>query len=313
MEKINTNLIILGSGPAGCTSAIYAARADLNPILVHGSQPGGQLTITTDVENYPGFANPIQGPWLMEQMINQVKEVGCEVFEENISEVDFNVEPFKLVTSSNKVFFAKSVIISTGASAKWLGLKSEKEFTGYGVSACATCDAFFFKNKKVAVIGGGNTAVEEAIYLTKFASQVILIHRRDQLRAEKVLQNRLFKNKKIKIVWDSVVSEIVGDDNPKKVKSLKLKNLKNLSSDYLEVDGIFIAIGHKPNTNLFLNQLELDEEGYIRTKNQIFTNIPGIFAAGDVHDKTYRQAVTAAGFGCMAALEAEKFLSLIKN
>ena len=313
MEKINTNLIILGSGPAGCTSAIYAARADLNPILVHGSQPGGQLTITTDVENYPGFANPIQGPWLMEQMINQVKEVGCEVFEENISEVDFNVEPYKLVTSSNKVFFAKSVIISTGASAKWLGLKSEKEFTGYGVSACATCDAFFFKNKKVAVIGGGNTAVEEAIYLTKFASQVILIHRRDQLRAEKILQNRLFKNKKIKIVWDSVVSEIVGDHNPKKVKSLKLKNLKNLSSDYLEVDGIFIAIGHKPNTNLFLNQLELDEEGYIRTKNQIFTNIPGIFAAGDVHDKTYRQAVTAAGFGCMAALEAEKFLSLIKN
>ena len=313
MEKINTNLIILGSGPAGCTSAIYAARADLNPILVHGSQPGGQLTITTDVENYPGFANPIQGPWLMEQMINQVKEVGCEVFEENISEVDFNVEPYKLVTSSNKVFFAKSVIISTGASAKWLGLKSEKEYTGYGVSACATCDAFFFKNKKVAVIGGGNTAVEEAIYLTKFASQVILIHRRDQLRAEKVLQNRLFKNKKIKVVWDSVVTEIVGVNNPKKVKSLKLKNLKNLSSDYLEVDGIFIAIGHKPNTNLFLNQLELDEEGYIRTKNQIFTNIPGIFAAGDVHDKTYRQAVTAAGFGCMAALEAEKFLSLIKN
>ncbi len=313
MKKINTNLIILGSGPAGCTSAIYAARADLNPILVHGSQPGGQLTITTDVENYPGFANPIQGPWLMEQMINQVKEVGCEVYEENISEVDFNVEPYKLVTSSNKVFFAKSVIISTGASAKWLGLKSEKEFTGYGVSACATCDAFFFKNKKVAVIGGGNTAVEEAIYLTKFASQVILIHRRDQLRAEKVLQNRLFKNKKIKIVWDSVVSEIVGDHNPKKVKSLKLKNLKNLSSDYLEVDGIFIAIGHKPNTSLFLNQLELDEEGYIRTKNQIFTNIPGVFAAGDVHDKTYRQAVTAAGFGCMAALEAEKFLSLIKN
>jgi len=313
MEKINTNLIILGSGPAGCTSAIYAARADLNPILVHGSQPGGQLTITTDVENYPGFANPIQGPWLMEQMINQVKEVGCEVFEENISEVDFNVEPYKLVTSSKKVFFAKSVIISTGASAKWLGLKSEKEYTGYGVSACATCDAFFFKNKKVAVIGGGNTAVEEAIYLTKFASQVILIHRRDQLRAEKVLQNRLFKNKKIKIIWDSVVSEIVGDHNPKKVKSLKLKNLKNLSSDYLEVDGIFIAIGHKPNTNLFLNQLELDKEGYIKTKNQIFTNIPGIFAAGDVHDKTYRQAVTAAGFGCMAALEAEKFLSLIKN
>ena len=313
MEKINTNLIILGSGPAGCTSAIYAARADLNPILVHGSQPGGQLTITTDVENYPGFANPIQGPWLMEQMINQVKEVGCEVFEENISEVDFNEKPYKLVTSSNKVFFAKSVIISTGASAKWLGLKSEKDYTGYGVSACATCDAFFFKNKKVAVIGGGNTAVEEAIYLTKFASQVILIHRRDQLRAEKVLQNRLFKNKKIKVVWDSVVTEIIGVHNPKKVKSLKLKNLKNLSSDNLEVDGIFIAIGHKPNTNLFLNQLELDEEGYIRTKNQIFTNIPGIFAAGDVHDKIYRQAVTAAGFGCMAALEAEKFLSLIKN
>jgi len=313
MDIVNTNLIILGSGPAGCTSAIYAARADLKPVLVHGIQPGGQLTITTDVENYPGFASPIQGPWLMEQMIKQVEEVGCKVFEENISEVDFSSKPYKLMSQGKKVFQAKSIIISTGASAKWLGLKSEKEFTGFGVSACATCDAFFFKEKTVAVVGGGNTAVEEALYLTKFASKVMLIHRRDKLRAEKVLQNRLFKNKKIKVIWNSTVSEIVGSSNPKKVKSLKLKNLENSSTKDLDVDGVFIAIGHRPNTNLFLNKLDLDQEGYIKTNKQIFTNIPGVFAAGDVHDKTYRQAVTAAGYGCMAALEAEKFLTSIEN
>ena len=313
MNNIKTNILILGSGPAGCTAAIYAARADLKPILVHGNQPGGQLTITTDVENYPGFSSPIQGPWLMEQMIEQAKEVGCKVYNEHIIDIDLTKRPFKFVSSSNSVFLANSVIISTGASAKWLGLESEKKYTGFGVSACATCDAFFFKNKIVAVIGGGNTAVEEALFLTKFATKVILIHRRSSLRAEKVLQKRLFENKKVEILWDNVVTEILGTNNPKKVNSLKLKNMKNNSFKKIEVDGIFIAIGHKPNTNLFLNKLELDNEGYIKTKDQIFTNIPGVFAAGDVHDKTYRQAVTAAGFGCMAALEAEKFLTLVEN
>ena len=313
MNNIKTNILILGSGPAGCTAAIYSARADLKPILVHGNQPGGQLTITTDVENYPGFSSPIQGPWLMEQMIEQAKEVGCKVYNEHIIDIDFTKRPFKFVSSSNSVFLANSVIISTGASAKWLGLESEKKYTGFGVSACATCDAFFFKNKIVAVIGGGNTAVEEALFLTKFATKVILIHRRSSLRAEKVLQKRLFENKKVEILWDSTVTEILGTDNPKKVNSLKLKNMKNNSFKKIEVDGIFVAIGHKPNTNLFLNKLELDNEGYIKTKDLIFTNIPGVFAAGDVHDKTYRQAVTAAGFGCMAALEAEKFLTLVEN
>ncbi len=313
MNNIKTNILILGSGPAGCTAAIYAARADLKPILVHGNQPGGQLTITTDVENYPGFSSPIQGPWLMEQMIEQAKEVGCKVYNEHIIDIDFTKRPFKFVSSSNSVFLANSVIISTGASAKWLGLESEKKYTGFGVSACATCDAFFFKNKIVAVIGGGNTAVEEALYLTKFATKVILIHRRNSLRAEKVLQKRLFENVKVEILWDNTVTEILGTNNPKKVNSLKLKNMKNNSFKQIEVDGIFVAIGHKPNTNLFLNKLELDNEGYIKTKDLIFTNIPGVFAAGDVHDKTYRQAVTAAGFGCMAALEAEKFLTLVEN
>ena len=313
MNNIKTNILILGSGPAGCTAAIYAARADLKPILVHGNQPGGQLTITTDVENYPGFSSPIQGPWLMEQMIEQAKEVGCKVYNEHIIDIDLTKRPFKFVSSSNSVFLANSVIISTGASAKWLGLESEKKYTGFGVSACATCDAFFFKNKIVAVIGGGNTAVEEALFLTKFATKVILIHRRNSLRAEKVLQKRLFENKKVEILWDNTVTEILGTNNPKKVNSLKLKNMKNNSLKKIEVDGIFVAIGHKPNTNLFLNKLELDNEGYIKTKDQIFTNIPGVFAAGDVHDKTYRQAVTAAGFGCMAALEAEKFLTSVEN
>ncbi len=313
MNNIKTNILILGSGPAGCTAAIYAARADLNPILIHGNQPGGQLTITTDVENYPGFASPIQGPWLMEQMIDQAKEVGCKVYNDNIIDVDLTKRPYKFFSSSKSVFLANSVIISTGASAKWLGIDSEKEYTGFGVSACATCDAFFFKNKKVAVVGGGNTAVEEALFLTKFASKVILIHRRNSLRAEKVLQKRLFENKKIEILWDNIVTEIIGTQDPKKINSLKIKNIKNNSLKEIEVDGVFVAIGHKPNTNIFLNKLALDEEGYIITKDLIFTNIPGVFAAGDVHDKTYRQAVTAAGYGCMAALEAEKFLTSIEN
>ena len=313
MNNIKTNVLILGSGPAGCTAAIYAARADLKPILIHGNQPGGQLTITTDVENYPGFSSPIQGPWLMEQMIDQAKEVGCSVYNEYITEVDLTKRPFKFFSSSKSIYLANSVIISTGASAKWLGLESEKEYTGFGVSACATCDAFFFKNKIVAVIGGGNTAVEEALFLTKFASKVFLIHRRDKLRAEKVLQKRLFENKKIEIIWDNIVTEIIGEKEPKKINSIKLKNIKNNLFSQVKVDGLFIAIGHKPNTNIFANKLDLDNEGYIKTKDLIFTNIPGVFAAGDVHDKTYRQAVTAAGYGCMAALEAEKFLSLEEN
>ena len=313
MNNIKTNILILGSGPAGCTAAIYAARADLNPILIHGNQPGGQLTITTDVENYPGFSSPIQGPWLMEQMIEQAKEVGCKIYNEHIVDIDLTKRPYKIFSSSKSLLLANSVIISTGASAKWLGIDSEKDYTGFGVSACATCDAFFFKNKIVAVVGGGNTAVEEALFLTKFASKVILIHRRNTLRAEKVLQKRLLANKKIKILWDHEVTEIVGTKNPKKVNAIKLRNTKNNSSKQIEVDGIFIAIGHKPNTNIFLNKLDLDNEGYIKTNNLIFTNIPGVFAAGDVHDKTYRQAVTAAGYGCMAALEAEKFLTSIEN
>ena len=313
MNNIKTNVLILGSGPAGCTAAIYAARADLKPILIHGNQPGGQLTITTDVENYPGFSSPIQGPWLMEQMIDQAKEVGCSVYNEYITEVDLTKRPFKFFSSSKSIYLANSVIISTGASAKWLGLESEKEYTGFGVSACATCDAFFFKNKIVGVIGGGNTAVEEALFLTKFASKVFLIHRRDKLRAEKVLQKRLFANKKIEIIWDNIVTEIIGEKEPKKINSIKLKNIKNNLFSQVKLDGLFIAIGHKPNTNIFANKLDLDNEGYIKTKDLIFTNIPGVFAAGDVHDKTYRQAVTAAGYGCMAALEAEKFLSLEEN
>ena len=313
MNNIKTKILILGSGPAGCTAAIYAARADLKPILIHGNQPGGQLTITTDVENYPGFASPIQGPWLMEQMIGQAKEVGCRVYNEYITEVDLTERPFKFFSSSKSIYLADSVIISTGASAKWLGLESEKEYTGFGVSACATCDAFFFKNKIVGVIGGGNTAVEEALFLTKFASKVFLIHRRDKLRAEKVLQKRLFENKKIEIIWDNIVTEIIGEKEPKKINSIKLKNIKNNLFSQVKLDGLFIAIGHKPNTNIFANKLDLDNEGYIKTKDIIFTNIPGVFAAGDVHDKTYRQAVTAAGYGCMAALEAEKFLSLEEN
>ena len=306
----HTKVLIIGSGPAGYTAAVYAARAMLNPILVHGMEPGGQLTTTTDVENYPGFAKVIQGPWLMDQMKDQAKAVGTEMIEDHISSVNFKSKPFEAVGESGKKYTADSIIISTGAQARWLNLESEKKFRGFGVSACATCDGFFFKEKTVAVVGGGNAAVEEAMFLTKFASKVKLIHRRDKLRAEKMLQKKLMDNKKIEIIWDSVVEEIVGDENPKNVKGLKIKNVKNNNISDLKIDGLFIAIGHDPATQLFKDQLKMDEEGYLITKpDSTETNVPGIFAAGDVKDKIFRQAVTAAGMGCMAALEAEKYLA----
>ena len=311
MKEINCKLIILGSGPAGCTAAIYAARSGLEPIMINGNQPGGQLTITTDVENYPGFADPVLGPDLMQNMIKQAENVGCKIYNEQISKIDFNTYPY-ILKNDNYTFITDSIIIATGASAKWLGLKNEEKYRGHGISACATCDAFFFKNKKVAVIGGGNTAVEEALFLTKFAKEVILIHRRDTLRAEKILQKRAFSNHKISFLWNSIVLDINGNDNPKLVKSITLKSLQNNSQSLVEVDGIFVAIGHKPNTDLFSNKLDLDNEGYLKVHNQVLTNKKGIFAAGDVHDKSFRQAVTAAGFGCMAALEAEKFIELKK-
>ena len=306
----HTKVLIIGSGPAGYTAAVYAARAMLNPILVHGMEPGGQLTTTTDVENYPGFAKVIQGPWLMDQMKDQAKAVGTEMIEDHISSVNFKSKPFEAIGESGKKYTADSIIISTGAQARWLNLESEKKFRGFGVSACATCDGFFFKEKTVAVVGGGNAAVEEAMFLTKFASKVKLIHRRDKLRAEKMLQKKLMDNKKIEIIWDSVVEEIVGDENPKNVKGLKIKNVKNNNISDLKIDGLFIAIGHDPATQLFKDQLKMDKEGYLITKpDSTETNVPGIFAAGDVKDKIFRQAVTAAGMGCMAALEAEKYLT----
>ena len=311
MKEISCKLIILGSGPAGCTAAIYAARSGLEPLMINGNQPGGQLTITTDVENYPGFADPVLGPDLMQNMIKQAENVGCKIYNEQILKIDFNTYPY-ILKNDNYTFITDSIIIATGASAKWLGLKNEEKYRGHGISACATCDAFFFKNKKVAVIGGGNTAVEEALFLTKFAKEVILIHRRDTLRAEKILQKRAFSNHKISFLWNSIVLDINGNDNPKLVKSITLKSLQNNSQSLIEVDGIFVAIGHKPNTDLFSNKLDLDNEGYLKVHNQVLTNKKGVFAAGDVHDKSFRQAVTAAGFGCMAALEAEKFIELKK-
>ena len=306
----HTKVLILGSGPAGYTAAIYAARAMLKPILVHGSQPGGQLTTTTDVENYPGYSKAIQGPWLMEEMKGQAEAVGTEMIQDHINKVDLSSRPFKAEGDSGQVYTADSIIISTGAQARWLNLKSEQNFRGFGVSACATCDGFFFKDKEVAVVGGGNAAVEEAMFLTKFASKVHLIHRRDKLRAEKLLQEKLKSNKKIEIIWDSVVEEVLGKNDPKIVNAIKIKNLKKDASSELKVDGLFIAIGHDPATSLFKDQLQMDSEGYLVTKpDSTITNIPGVFAAGDVKDKIFRQAVTAAGMGCMAALEAEKHLS----
>ena len=306
----HTKVLILGSGPAGYTAAIYAARAMLKPILVHGSQPGGQLTTTTDVENYPGYSKVIQGPWLMDEMKGQAEAVGTEMIQDHISKVDLSLKPFQAIGDSGNVYTADSIIISTGAQARWLNLKSEQEFRGFGVSACATCDGFFFKNKEVAVVGGGNAAVEEAMFLTKFASKVKLIHRRDSLRAEKMLQKKLMENKKIEIIWDTVIEDVVGDKEPKNVKGIKVKNVKTNNISELKIDGLFIAIGHDPATQLFKNQLDMDNEGYLITKpDSTETNIPGVYAAGDVKDKTFRQAVTAAGMGCMAALEAEKFLA----
>ena len=303
----HTKVLIIGSGPAGYTAAVYAARALLKPIMVTGMEPGGQLTTTTDVENYPGFAEVIQGPWLMEQMRDQAKAVGTEMIEDHISSVNLKSKPFEAIGDVGQKYTADSIIISTGAQARWLNLDSEQKFRGFGVSACATCDGFFFKDKTVAVVGGGNAAVEEAMFLTKFASKVKLIHRRNELRAEKMLQKKLMENKKIEIIWDSVVEEVIGDDNPKNVKGLKIKDVKTNKVSDLKLDGLFIAIGHDPATQLFKDQLEMDSEGYLITKSDSTeTNVPGVFAAGDVKDKIFRQAVTAAGMGCMAALEAEK-------
>ena len=306
----HTKVLIIGSGPAGYTAAVYAARAMLYPVLVHGMEPGGQLTTTTDVENYPGFAEVIQGPWLMEQMKEQAKAVGTEMIEDHISSVNLKSKPFEAKGESGQKYTADSIIISTGAQARWLNLKSEQEYRGFGVSACATCDGFFFKEKTVAVVGGGNAAVEEAMFLTKFASKVKLIHRRDKLRAEKMLQKKLMENKKIEIIWDTVIEDVLGHKDPKNVTGVKIKNLKSNKIDELKIDGLFIAIGHDPATHLFKDQIKMDNEGYLITKpDSTETNIPGVFAAGDVKDKIFRQAVTAAGMGCMAALEAEKYLS----
>ena len=303
-------LLIIGSGPAGYTAAIYAARANLAPVLFQGLQTGGQLSITTDVENYPGFADVIQGPWLMEQMEAQAKHCGTEIISDMIASVDFSRAPYRCVADSGDVFLADSVVLATGAKARWLGLESEQTFSGFGVSACATCDGFFFRGKPVAVVGGGNTAVEEANYLAKLASKVTLIHRRDELRAEKVLQDRLLANPKIDVLWDHVVEEVLGDEDPLGVTGLRLKNVKSDQEQTIAVDGVFIAIGHDPATSLFKGQIEMDEHGYVLTKpDSTATNVPGVFAAGDVQDQIYRQAVTAAGTGCMAALEAEKYLA----
>ena len=309
-EKINTEVLIIGSGPAGYTAAIYASRANLKPHLVSGLEPGGQLTITTDVENYPGYGDTIQGPWLMEEMKKQSLNVGTIIHNDLVTEVDFNSYPFISKTDSGLIFESKTVIISTGAQARWLEIKSEEKFKGYGISACATCDGFFFKDQKVAVIGGGNSAVEEALYLTNFASKVTLIHRRDELRAEKILQDRLFKNPKINVIWNKTVEEFIGNDKKPSLESLVLKDTKDNSESKLSVNGAFVAIGHDPSTSLFINKIQMDEDNYIITKpDSTETSIEGIYAAGDVKDKIYRQAVTAAGMGCMAALEAEKFIA----
>jgi len=307
---ISSRLIVLGSGPAGYTAAIYAARAGLNPIVVQGIQPGGQLTTTTDVENYPGFRNVIQGPWLMDEMQAQAEHVGTKVIWDHVSEVDLSRRPFVLKGDGGAEYHADALVIATGAQAKWLGLPSEEHMKGKGASACATCDGFFYRGKKVAVIGGGNTAVEEALYLTNHSHDVTLIHRRDSLRAEKILQDRLFAHPNIKIMWDSEVAEFVGGGMPEALVGLDVRNVKTGSITRIDVDGAFVAIGHKPATELFQGKLKLDNEGYILVENgSTKTSVPGVFACGDVMDKIYRQAVTAAGTGCMAALDAEKFLA----
>ena len=304
------SVIILGSGPAGYTAAVYAARAMLKPMMIQGSQPGGQLTITTDVENYPGFASAIQGPWLMEQMQAQAEHVGTEVVMDHIEAVDLKRRPFTLTGSSGDTYTCDALIICTGAQARWIGLPSESAFQGYGVSACATCDGFFYKGREVIVVGGGNTAVEEAIFLTNFARRVTVIHRRDSFRAEKILQERLARNPKIEVIWDSAIDEILGTSKPKSVTAVRIKNVKTGALTERPADGVFIAIGHAPATSLFKGQLPATPSGYLITKpDSTQTDIPGVFAAGDVKDELFRQAVTAAGMGCMAALEAERFLA----
>jgi thioredoxin reductase (NADPH) len=310
MGKItHAKVVIIGSGPAGYTAAIYAARAMLEPVLIQGIQPGGQLTITTDVENYPGFADVIQGPWLMEQMQKQAEHVGTRIVADHVSRVDLAHRPFRLECDSGDRYLADSVVIATGAQARWLELPSEQKFKGYGVSACATCDGFFYRNKQVIVVGGGNTAVEEALFLTNFASQVTVVHRRDSFRGEKILQDRLFKNPKIAVLWDTVLEEVKGADNPLKVNGVVLRSVKTGAITEMPVDGVFIAIGHTPASELFVGQLQMKPSGYIVTAPSTATSVPGVFAAGDVTDDVYRQAVTAAGQGCIAALEAERFLA----
>ncbi|MDH4983423.1 thioredoxin-disulfide reductase [Hyphomicrobium sp. D-2] len=309
----HSKVLILGSGPAGYTAAIYASRAMLKPLLIEGSQPGGQLTITTDVENYPGFADVIQGPWLMEQMRAQAEHVGTEIVMDQIVKVDLNVRPYFLEGDSGENYTCDVLIICTGAQARWLGIESEQTFQGYGVSACATCDGFFYRDKEVVVVGGGNTAVEEAIFLTNFAKRVTVVHRRDHFRAEKILQERLAKNPKIEVVWDHELEEITGTLDPKSVTGVKLKNVHTGKITERPADGVFIAIGHAPATELFKGQLELTRSGYIITRpDSTATSIPGVYAAGDVKDEVYRQAVTAAAMGCMAALETERYLATLE-
>jgi len=311
MKKNYHKLIILGSGPAGCTAAIYAARAGLNPVLISGMEPGGQLTITTDVDNYPGFEKTVQGPWLMDQMEKQALSVGTILVNETVVKCDLKSNPIRYILDNGEEYYSETCIIATGASARWLNIPTEKKFRGFGVSACATCDGFFYRNKEVIVVGGGNTAVEEALFLTNFASKVTLIHRKNTLRAEKILQDRLFSNSKINIIWDHVLEKVLGDESPLVVKQAIIKSTINSKLTKLDIDGIFIAIGHDPNTKLFINQLTMDKENYILTQSDSTkTNVDGVYAAGDVQDKVFRQAVTAAGHGCMAALEVEKFLSL---
>jgi thioredoxin reductase (NADPH) len=306
----NAKLVIIGSGPAGYTAAIYGARAMLDPILSHGVQPGGQLTITTDVENYPGFADVIQGPWLMEQMQKQAEHVGTKIVTDHVNKVELGRRPFRIECDSRNVYLADSLVLATGAQARWLDLPSEQKFRGYGVSACATCDGFFYRGKEVLVVGGGNTAVEEALFLTNFASKVTVVHRRDSFRAERILQERLYHNPKISVLWHTVLDDVMGDDNPLKVRAAVLRNVKTNEITKRPVDGIFIAIGHSPASELVVGQMEMKHGGYIKTApHSTATSVPGVFAAGDVADDIYRQAVTAAGLGCMAALEAEKYLA----
>ena len=312
-QQHRVKLLIIGAGPAGYTAAIYAARANLSPMLVAGLQPGGQLTITTDVENYPGFEDAVQGPWLVEQMQKQAEKVGTDIRYDLITDVDFTTRPLKAVGDGGDTYLADTIVIATGAQARWLGLESEQTFMGFGVSACATCDGFFFRGKEVAVVGGGNTAVEEALYLTNHASKVTLIHRRDSLRSERILQDRLMKHPKVEVLWDTVVDEILGEQ-PAGVTALKLRNVKTDAVSELPVDGIFVAIGHDPATKVFKGHVDMDAEGYVLTApDSTATNVPGVFAAGDVKDKIFRQAVTAAGMGCMAALEVEKYLAELED